>query len=167
MKRMISIAAGLASGAAVLSALPAVAQASTVPDCTTSHLSASWRVTDAGAGHYYGRMKLTNRGTSPCHIYGFGGLSFVGYGNGTQVGAAADRVGTATGFDIAPGRSAVSEVDVTVAQNYSAADCRPTPVDGFRVYPPDQTRSLFVPFTTTGCANRAVHLLRMKAYVKA
>lgn len=167
MKRMISIAAGLIAGAFTLGAVPASAQTSTAPDCTSSNLTASWHATDAGMGHYYGQLRLTNKGSRTCHIYGYGGLSFVGGGTGTQLGAAADRAGDpARGFDLAPGQTAASDVQVAQAGNYSASDCRPKAADGFRVYPPDETHSLYVHKSATGCANTHVHLLQIHPYRK-
>lgn len=169
MKRIIAIATGVAAGAIALGTATATAstQTSAPADCTSHNLVASFQTTDAGMGHRYGTIKLTNKGAHTCHISGYGGLSFVGYGNGTQIGAAADRVGgPATGFNILPDQSAVNEVSIATAQNYATSTCKPTATDGFRVYPPDETHSLYVPFKTTGCANSKVHLLTIKPYVR-
>ncbi|MGH3949110.1 MAG: DUF4232 domain-containing protein, partial [Pseudonocardiaceae bacterium] len=35
-------------------------------------------------------------------------------------------------------------------------ECKPTEVRGLRVYPPQETRSLFVEYSTTGCANEDI-----------
>ena len=48
------------------------------------------------------------------------------------------------------------EVD---AFNYPPRVCRPRTTDGLRVYPPNQTTSIFLAQRTTGCRNPAVHLL--------
>ncbi len=42
--------------------------------------------------HRFGRIILTNVSDHSCKIGGYGGLSYVGGGDGTQVGAPADRV---------------------------------------------------------------------------
>ena len=90
----------------------------------------------------------------------------VGDGNGTQIGAPADRQGSGGSFVLRPGQRAVSRVDETVAENYDAATCRPHAVDGFRIYVPNATRSQFVAHPTTGCLDPAVHLISHTAYRK-
>lgn len=149
-------AAGTAGEAAVARA---------VPECRASDLTATYRGTDAGMSHVYGKIVLTNTSDEPCSIQGYGGLSYVGDRNGTQIGAAADRTPSRTPKTVLqPGDKVRSAVAETTTGPYPKAKCRPTPVDGFRVYVPDETKALFVPHATTGCANPEVHLLAHKAY---
>lgn len=159
---MIAVLA--AAGAAVVPVLSSSAGATTVPACHNADVAVRYRATDSGAGHRYGRIVMINVSTHACHSGGFGGLSYVGDGNGTQIGAAADRVGTWSGFTLRPGQRAFSPVDEVVAGNYPTATCRPAHVDGFRVYIPNATRSKYVPHPTTGCRNTAVHLLSHRAF---
>jgi hypothetical protein len=92
-------------------------------------------------------------------------LSYVGRGNGTQIGAAADRTPSKVrSIVLQPGQRVVSAVSATVAGVYSHHQCRPAHVDGFRVYVPNETRSQFVKHPTTGCRNQSVHLISHKAY---
>lgn len=170
MKTMIKTLTGLAAFSALL--VPAATQApagatSAVPACTNADLAASFHHTDAGAGHRFGRLVLTNVSGHACRTGGFGGLSYVGHGNGTQIGAAARREGGWSPFTLQPGQRAFSPVDEVVAANYPAKTCKPTKVDGFRVYVPNATVSQFVPHRTTGCANTRVHLISHKSYRKA
>lgn len=152
-------AAALTLAATGMVATSATAQAAT-PRCGNADLAASFRSTDAGAGHRFGVLKLTNTSGHTCTVRGYGGLSYVGHGDGTQVGASATRdPGSVTTVVLRPGRSAVSEVDEAVAADYSAGTCRPTRVDGFRVYVPDSTVSQYVAHRTTGCASTQVHLI--------
>jgi len=134
-------------------------------ECTKADLSAKYRGGDAATSHVFGRIILRNTSDTSCYVKGYGGLSYVGGGNGTQVGAPADRTPSATPRTVlAPGdkvRSAVSEASYGA---YTKSECQPTKVDGFRVYVPDETRSLFIEHPTTGCANPKVHLLQHKAY---
>ncbi|WP_134767004.1 DUF4232 domain-containing protein [Nocardioides sp. 1609] len=167
------VAAVLAAGA-TLSAVPAGAAQATSPhaaraaQCTDADLSATYHGRGAGAGHRYGVIRLTNTSDDACRTGGYGGLSYVGGGDGTQVGAAADRdPGRTRSFVLEPGRSAVSRVDAVVAENYPRRECRPTAVDGFRVYVPNATRSQFVAHRTTGCASGTVHLLGHRPYRRA
>lgn len=135
------------------------------PECGNGDLVASYRATDAGVGHRYGVLKLSNVSGHTCVVQGYGGLSYVGHGNGTQVGAAADRDrGRATRVVLRPGEHARSLVDEVVAQNYPRRRCHPTRVDGFRVYAPDSRTSQFVKHPTIGCAHSRVHLVTHRAY---
>lgn len=152
----------LATGLTGLTGLPA--QAAT-PECTNAELTASYRAGDAGMGHRYGRIVLRNVSDQACRIQGYGGLSYVGGGDGTQVGAAADRTPSRRhAVLVRPGQRVVSAVDAAVAALYPKRRCHPTKVDGFRVYLPDETRSQYVAHRTTGCANDRIHLLAHKAY---
>jgi len=162
---MVAALAAASLSALVLVGVPlAPAQAAT-PRCTNANLHATYHHTDSGAGHRFGRLVLTNVAHHACHTGGYGGLSYVGHGNGTQIGAAADRTpGTVRTIVLRPGQRVISEVSETVASNYPASRCHPTAVDGFRVYVPNATRSQFIRHRTTGCASPAVHLLAHKPY---
>lgn len=134
------------------------------PECRGADLRASYRARDAGAGHRYGVVRLRNTSDRACVVQGYGGLSYVA-GDGSQVGAAADRdPGAAPRVLLQPGERAVSTVDETVAGSYPRARCRPAPVAAFRVYAPDESRSQLVPHRTTGCRNAVVHLLGHTPY---
>lgn len=174
---MRAIAAGVAaaglSAAAVTGVLTAPAHAASNPtprgvaECTNGDLHAGFRATDAGAGNRFGRLVLTNTSSGVCYVRGFGGLSYVGDGDGTQIGAAATRTPSKVRTVVLqPGEKAVSRVDASVAENYSKKQCRPTKVDGFRVYVPDSRASQFVKYTTTGCRNAKIHLLAHTSYRK-
>lgn len=141
-------AAGLATAIVVPAQLSASAASeparasARVAACTNADLDASFRSTDAGAGHRYGLLRLTNVSDDACRTGGYGALSYVGHGNGTQVGAAADRDrGTVRIYVLQPGDRVKSLVDAVVAQNYPRARCRPTHVDGFGVYATRPSRS--------------------------
>ncbi|MDO9456320.1 DUF4232 domain-containing protein [Nocardioides sp.] len=154
-----------ASGAVVGTAGVAHAQP---PECANRDLTASYRATDAGAGHRYGVIRLTVTSDRTCFVRGYGGLSYVGHGNGTQVGASAERDGGRVRTVVLdPGDSVASRVDEVVAGNYPRRACRPTAVDGFRVYVPDSTVSQFVPHRTTGCAKAGVHLIGHRPFHRA
>jgi len=133
--------------------------------CTNAELTASYHPGDAATSHRYGRIVLRNRSDHACRTGGYGGLSYVGHGDGTQIGAAAVREpGTVRSIVVAPGQRVVSRVAEAVAAAYPRRTCRPAHVDGFRVYLPDETRSQFVAHPTTGCRNDGVHLLSHRAY---
>ncbi len=140
--------------------------AARTPECTAADMSAAYRGGDAATSHRFGKIVLTNTSDAACRIKGYGGLSYVGGGKGVQVGAAADRdrATKVRPFVVLPGGHAWSEVSETTTGPYSAKECKPRPVDGFRVYVPDETASLYVKHPTTGCAAGDVHLLSHRAY---
>ncbi|MFT4262420.1 MAG: DUF4232 domain-containing protein [Nocardioides sp.] len=136
-------------------------------ECTAGQLAAGYVRRGAGASHRFGALRLTNVSATRCWLRGYGGLSFVGGGDGTQVGHAATRTpSTVRRVWLAPGERAASLVDQTTAAPYGTRRCRPTAVDGFRVYPPDSTVSLFVAHRTRTCANSRLTLLAHRAYRK-
>jgi hypothetical protein len=160
-----SVAAGLVV-AGVLVAVPATASTAdrTVGECTNAELTASYHAGDAAMSHQYGRIVLRNTSDHACRTGGYGGLSYVGRGDGTQIGAPADRTRSRVReLVVRPGQRVVSPV-VEVSADAYGHRCRPAKVDGFRVYLPNETRSQFVEHPTTGCRNHAVHLLSHKAY---
>jgi hypothetical protein len=163
------VAAGVAGGVLALapggSATSGEQVSRSARECTNADLTAKYRGGDAAMSHVYGRIVLRNTSGERCWIRGYGGLSYVGGGDGTQVGAAADRTPSERPrVVLAPGDAVRSAVVETSSAPYPKRQCRPTAVDGFRVYLPDETRSQFVAHPTTGCASPEVHLLAHKAY---
>jgi len=109
---------------------------------------------------------LTNTGSTPCTLQGWPGVSFVGGGDGTQLGAAADRDIVSLPHDTVVLRAG-GEADVLVvvgsAADWSEVQCSPQDADGFRVYPPGETHALFVEGDFTACTDAAVPLLTVNA----
>ncbi len=105
----------------------------------------------AAAGSTYYLISFRNTGSRSCVLDGFPGVSFVGQGDGTQLGAAAERTGTARTVTLAPGRSTTSLLQVANAGNYPQRSCAPTTADGFRVYPPGSTEAAFVKQSVQAC----------------
>jgi hypothetical protein len=134
-------------------------------ECTNAELTASYHRTGAGMNHVYGRIVLRNTAGHACTIRGYGGVSFVGDGDGTQIGAAAERTPSRVRtIVVRPGQRVVSELAQDRTAPYPERRCHPAHVDGFRVYLPDETRAQFVAHPTRGCRNHHVHLLAHKAY---
>ncbi len=159
----LGLAAALAVGPTTAAA-PAVSGGD-APWCTDADLTASYRGGDSATSHRYGRIVLTNTSGHACVTGGYGGLSYVGGGDGTQIGAAADREpGKVRHYVLRPGQRVHSRVTETSFAPFPKRKCRPRHVDGFRVYVPDATASQYVAHPTTGCANPAVHLLSQRPY---
>lgn len=168
-----STAAGGSTGSAgstsTPSASPTAGTASGVTRCTTSSLAGTIeRGSGGAAGSVWVHIALRNTGTAPCTLQGWPGVSFVGGGNGSQIGAAADRDESSPHptVTLATGQTAVAPLKVTQAGNYPSAECAPTQPDGFRVYPPGSTASLFIRDSDqTACADDGASLLVVQALV--
>ena len=137
--------------------------------CDTGKLSGAIGQGGGGAaGSVEVSIVLTNNGSSECSLQGWPGVSFVGDGNGTQLGAAAqlDRTKPHPTVVLQPGGTAQAPLRIVQALNYSESECKPKPADGFRVYPPGSTESLFIKDAgVTACTSDSVSLLTVGAFV--
>ncbi|WJY00959.1 DUF4232 domain-containing protein [Curtobacterium sp. 458] len=118
-----------------------------VARCAASSLSLTEQPGSGGAaGSTIIHLAFTNTGSSTCTLQGWPGVSFVGGGDGQQIGAAAslDRSSPHPTVTLRPGQVAVAPLKIGQAGNYSAADCSPVTPDGYRVYPPGSKTSLFL-----------------------
>lgn len=137
--------------------------------CTVGELTAE--IADGGggaAGSYGVAIILTNGGQRSCTLQGWPGVSFVGDGNGTQIGASAalDRSSPHEAHTLAPGAEVQTIVQIAQTGNYDAAECRPQATDGFRIYPPGSLESIFVPASGSSfeaCANARVQQMTVSA----
>lgn len=136
------------------------------PACTNADLTVSYHVTGAATSHRYGNMRIKNTSDHACRTGGFGGISYVGGGDGTQIGAPADRIRPNhwRNYVLKPGQRLISRVAEVSASPYPKNKCRPAHVDGFRVYVPNATKSQYVDHPTTGCRNHKIHLLSHASY---
>jgi hypothetical protein len=141
------------------------AQAGSTPACQNADVHATYHHEDAAMSHVFGRIVLTNTSGHACMTGGYGGLSYVGEGNGTQIGAPAVRIdGPAAVYVLKPGQRLRSEISEATALVYPKKRCHPRHVDGFRVYVPNSFTSQFIAHPTTGCRNDAVKLITQKPY---
>jgi hypothetical protein len=136
--------------------------ATTATTCTVDQLSVTLGTPSGTAGSSYVPIQFTNTSSSACELHGFPGVSFVGKGNGTQLGAAADWDDSKPVVQntLQPGAVVVANLRVAQAGNYGSDECQPLAADGFRVYPPHSTKSVFVKASNyTACQSDSVHLL--------
>jgi hypothetical protein len=159
------------------SAAPSVSQspsssASSTPAgpsrCKAATLSAATDATGGGAaGSVYMTLTLTNAGTEPCILKGFPAASFAVDANGEPIGAPAKRDESTPVADVllAPGQGGKAVLRYTHAENYP--DCTLTPAAGYRIYPPEDTASLFLAQPTQACSNAAIELLTIGAFQPA
>lgn len=127
-----------------------------LPECKAANLRLSFGTGDAAAGSSYTPLQFTNTSHSSCVIAGFPGVSYVAGDNGHQVGLPAQRSGRMGGqFTLQPGQPASAIVQQANTGNFDPAQCHAVPVRGLRVYAPDDTAAMFIPFpdsTTTACS---------------
>ncbi|RPE84795.1 uncharacterized protein DUF4232 [Curtobacterium sp. PhB137] len=137
--------------------------------CAASSLAASIEPGSGGAaGSVIVHLALQNTGSTTCTLQGWPGVSFVGGGNGSQIGAAAtqEKSSPHPTVTLAAGQTAVAPLKIVQAGNYSKADCSPKTPDGFRVYPPGSKQSLFVKDADyQACSSADASLLSVQALV--
>lgn len=122
-------------------------------ECKAANLKLSVGSGDAAAGHFYVPIVFTNTGSTSCSMRGWPGVSYVTGDSGSQVGQPAKRTGSeGSSVTLAPNAVASSVVTVTDVAVFDANSCKPASVRGFRVYAPDDTASMFVSRSGTGCA---------------
>lgn len=137
--------------------------------CATGSLTGSIEPGSGGAaGNTIVHLALRNTGSTTCTLQGWPGVSFVGGGSGEQIGAAATRDESSAHptVTLAPGATAVAPLKITQAEDYPTAKCDPVAADGFRVYPPGSTESLFVRDAgVTACRSTDAGLLNVQGLV--
>lgn len=128
------------------------------PDlCESEDLSLSLGRGDATAGTAHKPLQFTNTSNEPCVLQGFPGVSYVAGDDGHQVGPAAYRDGTeGAPVTLSKGEMAHAPLGFVQVRNYAPADCEPTQVRGLRVYPPQETESLYLEYESTGCASKEI-----------
>lgn len=156
-----------ASGAATESSAAATSQAAPAGPalCKAESLTATTDSTGGGAaGSVYMQLIVTNSGTEPCLLKGYAGVSLTAGANGAPIGAPATRDDSTpvTAVLLAPGKAGAATLRYTQAANYP--DCKRTAAAGFRVYPPEDTASLFVAQPRDACTNTEIHLLTIGAF---
>ena len=133
--------------------------------CKAGGLTATTDSTGGGAaGSVYMQLIVTNSGTEPCLLKGYAGVSLTAGADGEPIGAAATRDDSTPVTDVllAPGKAGAATLRYTQAANYP--DCTKTPAAGFRVYPPNDTDSLFLAQPLDACANTEINLLTIGAF---
>lgn len=136
--------------------------------CKAATLSAATDATGGGAaGSVYMTLTLTNTGKEPCLLRGYPGVSLAADANGKPIGAPAKRDDSTPVADVllAPGKGGKAVLRYTQAGNYP--DCTVTPAAGYRIYPPEDKASLFLPQPTRACSNANIELLTIGAFQAA
>ena len=142
---------------------PAPTDAPGAQTCTVNELSVQLGAPDSGAGTTVVPIIFKNTGGRTCQIEGYPGVSFVGGGNGTQIGAPASRDASVaiTFHELKPGDSVQSPLRITQAGNYDT--CGTETADGLRIYPPHSYDAVFVATTAyKPCTDASVDLMSVQ-----
>jgi serine/threonine protein kinase len=151
------------SASAVRATAPVVAPggvgSATAAACTTGGLTATLGPFTPNTGNNDQVIDFTNVSGATCTLYGFPGVSLTtGESTADQVGAAADKTSAVPSLvTLAPGGTANAQVEVVDAGNYPS--CSPAATTDLQIYPPGQTKQMYLSFATTGCRSAQVHLL--------
>lgn len=157
--------AATAPGTSAPAPAPAVATPSGPALCKSAGLTAATDATGGGAaGSVYMQLILTNSGAEPCLLKGFAGVSLTADANGEPIGAPAARDEATPSAEVllAPGQAGTATLRYTQARNYP--DCTVVPAAGFRIYPPEDTASLFIAEPRDACSNAGINVLTIGAF---
>jgi Protein of unknown function (DUF4232) len=132
--------------------------------CRTADLKLSKGRSDGAAGSAYTPLIFVNAGTARCTLTGFPGVSFADSPTGDPIGAPADRDTPKPTVTLEVNGTASAVLRITDAGNYGDR-CHPITAAGLRIYPPDNTDSLYLPWQDSACANSDVHLLSITSVV--
>lgn len=129
-------------------------------ECATGQLSVAKGEQGVGAGQLYLVLVFTNSSGTACALTGYPGISYVTE-SGDQSGNPATRAqGTVQTVTLQPGDQASALLhDSNGIGGYDPDKCQLSPAAGLRIYPPDQTASLFLPWQTQHCAGPDIHSL--------
>ncbi|AMM31293.1 hypothetical protein SA2016_0600 [Sinomonas atrocyanea] len=144
---------------------PAPSTAGGVARCVSNQLQGSLQPGAGGAaGTVYQKIALKNVSQSPCLLEGFAGVSLTNGPTGAPIGAPADRDTSVPVVPIVlqPGQSGAADFGLHQAGNYTG--CTTVDAAGYRVYPPEDYGSLFIPAQVMACSNSDIHLLTLRAF---
>ncbi len=129
--------------------------------CHTGELKVTSQAGPGGgaAGSEYAWLVFTNVSGRTCTLYGYPGVSWVTGPSGQQVNDPVQRRTdvTPTRVVLTPGGVAHAQVRHANPELYGP-DCHPVQVAGFRVYPPDETAAVFVPWASQACSAKGVNV---------
>jgi hypothetical protein len=133
------------------------------PTCATANLTVTLGQGEGAAGHTIFPLRFTNKGSAPCQLAGFPGVSYVTGTAGTQVGAPATRNGAAgAAVTLLPTGAATAQLSVGSTGPYDPTTCQQVAATGLRVYPPGSTQAAFVAQPLTVCGNPALKTLSVE-----
>jgi Protein of unknown function (DUF4232) len=147
------------SGATASPSAPAVEAGSAA--CATTGLKTTIGNSGGGtAGSTYTVIDFTNTSQASCTLYGYPGVSLT-TASAAQIGAAATRSTTSAPklITLAPGATGNAVLRITDPTVYPAGTCGPATSAYLKIYPPNQTQPVQLPFKMAACSKSSVKLL--------
>ena len=134
---------------------PAAASATAVagpPACAASALKVTQSAPDGYAGGSDVTIGFTNTSGAPCTLYGYPGVSLVSASR-AQIGLPAKRLGTVPVkvVTLASGATASAVVQIADALSFPSPACSPVKAAYLRIFPPNQTASVYLANTSQTC----------------
>jgi hypothetical protein len=98
-------------------------------------------------------ISFTSTSAAKCSLYGYPGVSLVSASH-TQIGLAAKRSATVPVkvVTLASGATASATVQIEDAGNFSSSICSPVKAAYLRIFPPNQTASVYLANTSQTCS---------------
>lgn len=126
--------------------------------CHTADLKLTIGEGDGAAGTLYAPLIFTNASTRTCTLYGYPGVSWVTGDNGAQVNDPFKRSEQRKKVTVTlkPGATANAVLQQVNVGAFDKSECEPTSIRGLRVYPPDETTSIFVSLPGEACSAKGV-----------
>jgi Protein of unknown function (DUF4232) len=124
------------------------------PACPNGSLHVKLGLGQGYAGGTYQVIDFTNTSGASCTLYGYPGVSLVSGPPYAQIGLAAKRTTTTAvkQITLAPGATANAVVQIVDALNFPTSTCGPVKSTNIRVFPPNQTISVYLPYASYGCS---------------
>ena len=123
------------------------------PACATSALKVTQSAPNGYAGGFDVTIGFTNTSGGACTLYGYPGVSLVS-ASYAQIGLPATRLGTVPVklVTLAPGATASALVQIADALNFPSPTCGPVKAAYLRIFPPNQTVSVYLANTSQTCS---------------
>jgi len=130
------------------------------PRCHTGDLKLTLGKRGGATATKFQPLYFTNIAEHACTLHGYPGVSWVAGNDRHQVGDAFDRAAfnPKVTVTLAPGDVAYSILGTHDVGMFPASQCKPVSVRGYRVYPPDETKSVFVASATKACSAKGVNV---------
>lgn len=125
--------------------------------CDSGDLHVSTEPGGAAAGHDITRIVFQNTSGHACWVRGYPGVSYVAGSDGHQVGGSALRDSShgpsSARIWLIPNAHAYALLNQPNPENFTSSGCDPTSVRGLRIYPPEETSSLYAADSGRACAS--------------
>lgn len=130
------------------------------PRCHTGDLKLTLGKRGGDTATKFQPLYFTNVADHACTLHGYPGVSWVAGADGHQVGDAFDRAAfnPKVTVTLAPGAVAYAILATHDVGTFPVRQCKPVNVRGYRVYPPDETKSVFVAGATKACSAKGVNV---------